>query len=128
MVCIMLAFPPFSPACSQAQLPQTVRGLIRWSDCQHSPLVDVVKLVATPWAPVLVAISIFAELAFAVPHCIDSSRDGSVVSCRDERLPSKNGGNSHNVDIWILFLLIQQPSPALACLAPPRGNSPVKHA
>ena len=47
----------------------------------HGPLVDVVELAATPWAPVLVALSIFKELAFAVPH---SSRDGSVVSSRDE--------------------------------------------
>ena len=42
----------------------------------YGPLVDIVKLAATPWAPVLVALSIFEELA-ALPH---SSRDGSVVS------------------------------------------------
>ena len=38
------------------------------------PLVDVVKLAAAPWAPVLVALSIFEELVFAVPP---SSQDGS---------------------------------------------------
>ena len=47
----------------------------------HGPQVDVVKLAATPWAPVLVALSIFEELALAVPY---SSRDGSS---RDERQP-----------------------------------------
>ena len=52
----------------------------------HGPLVDVVKLAATPWAPVLVALSIFEELAFAVPH---SSRDGSVVFSREERQPAQ---------------------------------------
>ena len=46
----------------------------------HGPRVDLVKLAATPWAAVLVALSIFEELALAVPH---SSRDGSVVSRRD---------------------------------------------
>ena len=48
----------------------------------HGPLVDVVKRAATPWEPVFVVHSIFEELALAVPH---SSRDGSVVSSRDER-------------------------------------------
>ena len=47
----------------------------------HGPQVDVEELAATPWAPVRVALSIFKELVFAVPH---SSRDGSVVSSRDE--------------------------------------------
>ena len=39
----------------------------------HCPQVDVVKLAsaATPWAPVLVALSIFEELVLAVPHGID---------------------------------------------------------
>ena len=53
----------------------------------HGPRVDVVKLAATPWAPVFVALSIFEELALAVPH---SSKDGSVVSSRDERQPTQN--------------------------------------
>ena len=53
----------------------------------HGPRVDVVKLAATPLAPVLVALSIFEELAFAVLH---SSRDGSVVSSRDESQPGQN--------------------------------------
>ena len=43
----------------------------------HGPLVDVVELAATPLALVLVALSIFEEQLFAVPH---SRRDGSVVS------------------------------------------------
>ena len=53
----------------------------------HGPQVDVVKLAATLWAPVLIALSIFQELALAVPH---SSRDGFVVSSRDERQPALN--------------------------------------
>ena len=53
----------------------------------HGPRVDVVKLAATLWALVLVALSIFEELALAVPH---SSRDGSVVFSRDERQPARN--------------------------------------
>ena len=63
--------------CPQAQ---PVRGLTDGQRASNGPRVDVVKLAATPWAPVLVALAIFEELAFAVPHC---SRDGSVVSqCR----------------------------------------------
>ena len=59
----------------------------------YSLRVDVVKLAANPWAPVLVALSMFEELAFAVPH---SSRDGSVVSSRrDERQPAQNRRNRH---------------------------------
>ena len=60
----------------------------------HSPQVDVVKLAATPWAPVIFALSMFEELLFAVHQ---NSRDGSVVSSRDERKQSQNGGNRHNV-------------------------------
>ena len=89
----------------------------------HGPRVDVVKLAATPWASVLVALSMFEELFFAVPHSI---RDGSVVSSRDERQPAQNQRNRHNVDLWIGLLLIQQLSPTLACLAPPRRDSPVE--
>ena len=91
----------------------------------HGPQVDVVELAATPWAPILVTLSIFEELLFAVPH---SRRDGSVVSSKDDRQPSQNGGNRHDVDLWIWLLLIQQLSPALACLAPPRGTVLAKHA
>ena len=57
----------------------------------HGPEVDVVELAATPWAAVLDTLSILEELLFAVPH---SSREGSVVSSRDERQPSQNGGNT----------------------------------
>ena len=116
VVCIMFA-------CSQAH---PARGLFGWSEPQrarHGPQVDVVKLAATPWPPVLAALSIFEELAFAVPH---SSRDGSVVSSRDERQPAQNRRNRHNVDLWIRLRLIQQLSSDLACLAPPRGDSPVQ--
>ena len=73
------------------------------------PKVDVVKLAATPWAPDLVALSMFEELLFAVPH---SSRDGSVVTSRDERQPFQNGGNRHNVDL--LLLLRQRPADTAA--------------
>ena len=52
----------------------------------HGSRVDVVELAATPWAPVLVTLSIFEELLFAVPH---SRRDDSVVSSRDEKQPSQ---------------------------------------
>ena len=89
----------------------------------HGARVDVIKLAATPWAPVLVALSIFEELLFAVPH---SRRDGSVVSSRDERQPAQNRRNRHNVDLWIRLRLIQQLSSDLACLVPPRGDSPVE--
>ena len=78
----------------------------------HGPRVDVVKLAATPWASVLVALSMFEEPLFAVPH---SSRDGSVVSSRDERQQSQNGGNRHYADLRLQLWLIQQLSPALAC-------------
>ena len=91
----------------------------------HGPRIDVVKLAATSWAPILVALSMFEELALAVPH---SSRDGSVISSRYERKPSQNRGNRHNVDLWLRLRLIQELSSALAYLAPPRGYSPVKHA
>ena len=64
----------------------------------HGPRVDVVELAATPWAPVLVTRSGFEELLFAVPH---SRRDGSVVSSRDERQPSQNGGDRvHYASLW----------------------------
>ena len=98
VVCIVFAFTPSNTE------PNHV-CLLPGSACQgplsvvrgpaHGPRVDVVKLAATPWAPVLVALSIFEELAFAVPH---SSRNGSVVSGRNEREPSQNRGNGHNVD------------------------------
>ena len=89
----------------------------------HGPCVDVVQLATTSWASVRIALSVFEALALAVPH---SSRDSSVVSCRDERHPSQNRGNRHNVDLWFRLRLIQQLSPALAGLAPPWGDSPVK--
>ena len=93
----------------------------------HGPRVDVLKIAATPWAPVLVAFFMFEELLFAVPH---SSRDCSVASSRDERQPSQYGENGHHVDLRLRLRLrlIQQLSPSLACLAPLRGDSPVKHA
>ena len=53
----------------------------------HDPQVDVVKLAATRCTPILVALSIYDELALAVPQ---GSRDGSVVSSRDERQPAQN--------------------------------------
>ena len=131
LVCLWFAFPGFPP---QNTEPNNV-CLIPGSACQgpfwmvrgpeHGPPVDVVEIAATPWAPVLVALSIFEELLLAVPH---SRRDGSVVSSRDERQPSQNGGNRHNVDLRLRLWLIQQLSPALACLAPPRGDTPVKNA
>ena len=65
-----------------------VRGLA------HGPRVNVVKLAATPWAPVLVALSMFEELLFAVPHI---SRDCSVVSSRDERQPPQNGDSLQKI-------------------------------
>ena len=74
-----------------------VRGLA------HGPRVNVVKLAATPWAPVLVALSMFEELLFAVPL---SSRICFVVSSRDERQPPQNGGNRHNVGLLLRFRLI----------------------
>ena len=71
----------------------------------YGPRVDVVKLAATPSAPVLVTLSIFEDLAFVVPH---SSRDGSVVSSRDERQPAQNRRNRHNIDLWIRLRQIKQ--------------------
>ena len=64
-----------APRLNLAGASWMVRGLAR------GPRVDVVKLDAIPWAPVLVANSIFKELVLAVPH---SSRNGSVISSRNE--------------------------------------------
>ena len=58
-------------------------------------------------------VSIFEELALAVPH---NSRDGSVVSSRDERQPAQNYGRAPGVrsmDIRVqlqafIFTLAQQ--------------------
>ena len=46
--------------CPQAQ---PVRGLTDGQRASNGPRVDVVKLAATPWAPSLVALAIFEELA-----------------------------------------------------------------
>ena len=90
VICIMFAF-------SQSNTEPNHVCLLPGSACQgplqmvrgpaHGPLVDVVKPAATPWVPVLVALSIFGEKALAVPH---SSRDGPVVSSRNKREPSQN--------------------------------------
>ena len=80
---------------SQAQPVLPVRGPLRMvRRPAHGQRVDVVKLADTPWPPVLVARSIFQDLAFAVPQ---SSRDGCVVSSRDKRQPSQAAAAADSV-------------------------------
>ncbi len=52
----------------------------------HGPLVDVVLLATSAWAPSLFTLSILNEVLLAISHC---SREGAVVSHRDERQPPK---------------------------------------
>ena len=62
----------------------------------HGPRFDVVvQLAACAWAPSVVTLSILEVILLAISHC---SRDGAVVSDRDERQPPQNGGGGHNVD------------------------------
>ncbi len=90
----------------------------------HGPRVDVIQLAARAWSPSLVTLYILKEVILAISHC---SRDGAVVSARDERQPPQNGGGGHDVDDRIRFGLIQLLRPALISLPPPRGGIPVDH-
>ncbi len=90
----------------------------------HGPLVDVIQLAARSWAPIIITLSIFKQVFLAISHY---SRDGAVVSDRDERQPPQNGGGGHDVDDRIRFGLIQLLRTAHTSLPPPRGGIPVDH-
>ncbi len=52
----------------------------------HDPRVDVVQFAACAWDPSLSTHSKLKEILLAISHC---SKDGAVVSDRDERQPPK---------------------------------------
>jgi hypothetical protein len=56
----------------------------------HGPRVDEVQLAACSRAHTLVALAILKELLLAISH---HSRDGAVVSRREDRQPSQDGGD-----------------------------------
>jgi hypothetical protein len=112
--------------CYSVNLVQTSasKGLLRmFRRPAHGPRVDVIQLAASAWAPIIITPSIFKQVLLAISHY---SRDGSVVSDRDERQPSHNGGGRHDVDDRLWFGLIQLLRPALTSLHPPRGGIPVR--
>ncbi len=95
--------------------------MVRWP--AHGPRDDVVQLAACTWAPSLITLSMLKEVLLAISHC---SRNGAVVSYRDERqLP--NGGGGHNVDDLLWFWLTPLLRPALTSLPLPRRGIPVDH-
>jgi hypothetical protein len=87
----------------------------------HGPRADVEELAASAWLPVLMTFSQRKEVSLAASQHL---RNSAVVPSWNERQPSNDGGDWHNVDDWLL-LLIQLLRPALASLPPPRGDSPV---
>jgi hypothetical protein len=86
----------------------------------HGPRADVVEPVASARPSVLVAFPQRKELPLAASQ---RRRNGAVVPRWDERQPSQDGGDWHNVDDWLLRL-IQLLCPAHASLLPPGGDSP----
>ena len=81
----------------------------------HGPQADVVEPGAGSRPPVLVAFSQRKEFPLEASQ---RSRNGAVVPRWDERQPSKDGGDWHNVDERRLRL-IQLLRPAHASLLPP---------
>ena len=72
--------------------------------------------------PTYPKISSGANSQMAISHC---SRDGAVVSRRDERQPPQDGGDGDDVDDGPWLGLIQLLRSALARLPPPGGGVPV---
>ena len=85
----------------------------------HGPRADVVELAAGARPPVIVAFPQRKELPLAASQ---RSRNGAVVPRWDERQPSQDGGDWHNVDDLILRL-IQLLRPAFTSSLPPGGYS-----
>ena len=87
----------------------------------HGPRADVKEPAARAWPPVLVAFPQWKETPLAASQL---RRNGAVVPRGDERQPSQDEGDWHDVDDRLL-LLIQQLRPALAGHPLPGGDSPV---
>jgi hypothetical protein len=102
-----------------------VKGLHQVCTCRlgpaHGPRADVEELAASAWLQVLVAFSPRKEVPLAASQ---RRRNGAVVPRWDERQPPQDGGDWHDVDDGLLWL-IQLLRPALASLPPPGGDSPV---
>ncbi len=92
----------------------------------HGPRVEVIQLAARAWSSNIITLSIFKQVLLAISH---HSRDGAVVSYRDERQSPQNGGGGHDVDNLLWLGLIQLLRPALTSLPPPREPEgiPVDH-
>ena len=86
----------------------------------HGPRADVEQLAASAWLPVLVAFSQGKEVPLAASQ---RRRNSAVAPSWNERQPSQDGGDWHNVEDWLLRL-IQLLRPALASLPPPSGGAP----
>ena len=84
----------------------------------HGPRADVEQFAASAWLPVLVAFSQRKEVPLAASQ---RRRNSAVIPSWNERQPSQDGGDWHNVDDGLLRL-IQQLRPALASLPPPGGE------
>ena len=89
----------------------------------HGPGVDVEQRAAAARPPVLIALPELEEITPAIPH---GSGNGAVIPGRDERQPSQNEVDRHDVDHRIRLGLIQELRSALACLAPPLRDPPAK--
>ena len=113
--------------CYRVNLVQTSasKGLLRMvRRPAHGPRVDVIQLAARAWAPIIITLSVFKQVLLAISHY---SRDGAVVTDRNERQPPQNGGGGHDVDDRFRFGLIQLLRSALTSLPPPRGGIPEVH-
>ena len=116
---------------TQTQCAQTQTGCALESSClwllgvvggpAHGPRADVKEPAAGAWPPVLFAFPQWKEIPLAASQL---RRNGAVVPRGDERQPSQDGGDWHDVDDRLLRL-IQQLRPALAGHPPPGGDSPV---
>jgi hypothetical protein len=86
----------------------------------HGPRADVVEPAAGARLPVLVAFSQRKELPLAASQRI---RNGAVVPCGDERQPSQDGGDWHNVDDRLLRLIQLLRRTRFVPLTPAGGES-----
>jgi hypothetical protein len=75
----------------------------------HGPRFDVIQLAARAWAPIIITLSVFKQVLLAISHY---SRDGAVVTDRNERQPPQNGGGGHDVRT-------PRPYPSKAAAVPP---------